>query len=444
MDISLPLSRGSFCFGSIGPVLLAVLLLASAGPPAVAETGLTTTLAIRSPTAAESTAAESTATESTAAESTATESTATESTAAESTSTASEEGASASASVAQDTERDVKFYGPLRIRDLMPLTLLFMDFVPSHAVEGSAGVLFVEFHHSHANTFIMSSNVREYLEARGTLRQRLTDDDFAAIRGLENDAFYFDGAAGYANLTVHYSFSRDWNAYLKVPYIYYSGGLLDSGIESFHDAFGFSDAGRPYAPKNISQVLVKIGDEALEISDPGSNQGFADPVLALSKAFRRGKNTIVVEGAVKFALADTDQFLSSGANDYGIQVSLHKQWERRALYLAASYVKLGTSGELPDFGLEDVQKISGSYERLFGRRMSFVLQGSLSPSPFQNTDSELEEAKLQLSIGLRYAFQKTGALEFGLTENVSNFDSTPDIGFHFGFGLPIARLGGKG
>ena len=88
--------------------------------------------------------------------------------------------------------------------------------------------------------------------------------------------------------------------------------------------------------------------------------------------------------------------------------------------------------------------LADHYERLFGRRMSFVVQGSLSPSPFQDTDSELDEAKLQVSLGLRYAFQKTGAMEFGLTENVSNFDSTPDVGFHFGFGLPLTRLGGGG
>ena len=392
MEMSASSSRRASIYGSIGPVIMALLLIPAR--PALAE-----------PEPTEST-----------------------------------EKASL---LQRETEREVKFYGPLRVRDLMPLTLLFMDFVPSHAVEGSAGVLFVEFHHSHANTFIMSGNVRDYLEARGTERRRLTPQDFAAIRDFEDDAFYFDGAAGYANLTLHYSFSRDWNAYLKLPYIYYSGGLLDAGIESFHDAFGFSNAGRPFVPKNISQVLIKMGDEVLELPDPGSNQGFADPVLALSKAFRRGSNTLVVEGAVKFALADSAEFLSSGANDYGVQVSLHRQWQRRAIYLAASYVKLGTSGELPDFGLEDVQKVSVSYERLFGRRMSFVLQGSLSPSPFQNTDSELSEAKLQLSLGVRYAFQSTGAFEFGLTENVSNFDSTPDIGFHFGFGLPITRLGGK-
>lgn len=341
------------------------------------------------------------------------------------------------------SEREVKFYGPLRVRDLMPLTLLFLDFVPSHAVEGSAGLLFVEFHHSHANTFIMSSNVREYLEQRGLERTRLTDQDFENILNFEEDAFYFDGAAGYANLTLHYSFSRDFNAYLKIPYIYYSGGFLDGGIEDFHEEFGFSDAGRPFAPKHISQSLIKIGDESFALSDPGDNGGFADPVLALSKAFRRGSNTIVVEGAVKFAVADPDEFLSSGSNDYGVQVSFHKQWAKRALYLAFSYVNLGTGDDLPNFGLNDVEKISGSYERLFGRRMSFVIQGSLSPSPFE-TDSELSQRKLQLSLGLRYAFQKHGALEFGLTENLSNFDSTPDIGFHFGFGMPLAKIGSRG
>lgn len=340
------------------------------------------------------------------------------------------------------TEREVKFFGPLRVRDLLPLTLPFLDFVPSHAVEGSAGVLFFEFHHSHANTFIMSKNVREYLENRGVERRRLTDEDFAAISAFDEDAFYFDGAAGYANLTIHYSFSRDFNAYLKLPFIYYSGGFLDGGIEDFHEEFGFSDAGRPLVPKDISQALIKIGNETLTFADPGSNQGFADPVLALSKAFRRGSGTIVVEGAAKFAVASTEDFLSSGSNDYGIQVSFHKQWTNRALYLAGSWVRLGSDDTFRNLGLDDVQKISGSYERLFGKRMSFVLQGSLSPSPFDTT-SELGNEKLQLTIGLRYAHRENGAIEFGLTENVSNFDSTPDIGFHFGVGWPIARLGGR-
>ena len=339
------------------------------------------------------------------------------------------------------SERDVKFFGPLRVRDLMPLTLPFLDFVPSHAVEGSAGVLFFELHHSHANTFIMSSNVREYLEDRGVERGRLRGEDFDAFAGFDEDAFYFDGAAGYANLTLHYSFSRDWNAYLKLPFIYYSGGFLDGGIEDFHEEFGFSDAGRPYVPKDISQVFLKLGDETLVFPDPGSSQGFADPVLALSKAFRRGSATIVIEGAAKFAVASESDFLSSGANDYGVQVSFHKQWTNRALYLAGSWVRLGKSGIFERLGLDDVQKVSGSYERLFGRRMSFVLQGSASPSPF-NTESELGNEKFQLSIGLRYAHRKNGAIEFGITENVSNFDSTPDIGFHFGIGWPIAKLGG--
>lgn len=355
------------------------------------------------------------------------------------------DGAAAAKRARIESERTVKFFGPLRVRDLMPLTLAFLDFVPSHAVEGSEGVLFVEFHHSHANTFIMSENVRSYLEGRDVDgRRRLTDEDFDNILAFDEDAFYFDGAAGYANLTFHYSISRDWNASLKVPFIYYGGGLLDDGIESFHEDFGFSTAGRDLVPQDITQALVKLGNESAELREDTSTSGLADPVLAVSKAFRRPNGwTMVWEGAVKFPVGDTDSFLSSGATDYGLQVSFHKQWRHRALYLALAQVWLGDTEDFPSFSVSDTQKVTGSYEHLLGRRWSWVLQGSFSPSPFDDTESELSQAKLQVSVGLRYAFKNNSAIELGFTENVSNFDSTPDIGFHFGIGTPIRRFGSR-
>lgn len=348
--------------------------------------------------------------------------------------------------LADDDEPYVRFYGPLRIRDLQPLGLIFMDFVPSHAVEGVPGVLYFEAGLSHANTFIKSENVRDYLIERPGPRRALSAQDYENILAFEEDAFYFDGAAGYANFTFHYSISRDWHAYLQIPYIYYNDGFMDATIEGFHDTFGFGQAQRDLVERDRTQVLLKLGDDTFQIRDGPGNDGLGDPVFGVSRAFRRPSDAvIVVEAAVKVPVAEEERFLSSGATDVGAQVSFHKQWDSWGIYSAFSYVLVGDPDTtLPTIEIADVYKGSGAIEKLLGDRWSAVFQGSLRRSPFQDTDSQLSDLQIQLSLGVRWAFQRTGALEFAVTENLSNFNSTPDIGFHLSTGFPLVRLFGRG
>src|SRR5213593_3095816 len=67
--------------------------------------------------------------------------------------------------------------GPLRIRDMTPFNLLRLDMLPAHAVPGGAGSWAIEADLSYSNTFMMSDNVRSYLEGRGAGRRPLTQAD---------------------------------------------------------------------------------------------------------------------------------------------------------------------------------------------------------------------------------------------------------------------------
>src|SRR5687767_3473708 len=57
--------------------------------------------------------------------------------------------------------------GPLRVRDLTPFNLLRLDMLPAHDVTGDSGSWAIEADISHANTFVMSGNVSDYLARRG-------------------------------------------------------------------------------------------------------------------------------------------------------------------------------------------------------------------------------------------------------------------------------------
>src|SRR5216117_1812669 len=64
--------------------------------------------------------------------------------------------------------------GPLRIRDMTPFNLLRLDMLPAHAVAAGRGSWAIEADVAYSNTFVMSDNVRNYLEGRGGGRRRLT------------------------------------------------------------------------------------------------------------------------------------------------------------------------------------------------------------------------------------------------------------------------------
>ena len=75
------------------------------------------------------------------------------------------------------------------------------------------------------------------------------------------------------------------------------------------------------------------------------------------------------------------------------------------------------------------------YERKLSDRTHLVLQGYVSDSVFSEKDTELNElldTKLQLSLGVYRRFGR-GVLSFAITENLQNFNNTPDVGMQLGW-----------
>src|SRR5881628_1499886 len=84
---------------------------------------------------------------------------------------------------------ETELLGPLRIRDMTPFNILRLDMLPAHAVAAGPRSWAVEADLSYTNTFVMSKNVRTYLEQRPG-RGPLTQADVSAILGLGEDAYY--------------------------------------------------------------------------------------------------------------------------------------------------------------------------------------------------------------------------------------------------------------
>lgn len=321
--------------------------------------------------------------------------------------------------------------GPVRVRDLTPFGIFRLDFLPAHAVTASPGTWALEVNLSYQNTFVVSDNVAAYLEGRpGGGRAPLTGADVDAILALPGDAYLVDLELGLYDLTAHYRFSSHWGGYLTIPVLSFQDGIYDGVIEDFHEEFGFSTANRNLLPRDDFQVVASTaGGDVVALEPPGD--GVGDPVVGVRYSLfsRPDRWNAIFEAAGKFPWRDDEPFLSSGRADGGLQVSLQRFFGRNALYLSASGVYMGGSETLATPDLEDwIPTVVAGWEFGITRQTNGIVQLYASPSVIQDsTVEELTEKKYLLTLGLQS--ERGGWFyRLALTENLANFENTPDIG----------------
>lgn len=342
-------------------------------------------------------------------------------------------------------EQRYSHVGLLRARDLTPFGILRLDMLPAHTADAEVGSWTFDLHYAYQNTFVLSDNVRDYLETRGVGRAPLRPQDIAALSALPGDAYYIDGELGLADLVVQRRISEYWSAYLTVPYLHYGKDLLDSTIESFHDNFGFSQQGRDLVARDRFQMFYKIGDIQHVQLQRTIDGGFGDPVIGIRYSLPEPRFgwDVVIEAAAKIAIDGRRFLLSTGENDYGIQATLQRRLGstgRHAVYLAGSAVYYAGGPEIPADETQIIPTLLLGYSFGVTQRTSLILQGYASRSVIQHTSiDELTDDKYQLSLGVQSRGQNV-LWSFAITENVSNFSNTPDIGVQFGIAyMPKAR-----
>lgn len=327
--------------------------------------------------------------------------------------------------------------GLMRIRDMTPFGLGRLDMLPAHAVAATPRTFAFELNASYQNTWALSDNVRDYLEQRGTRRGPLDEAAIADLLALPGDAYLVDGEFAVVDLTLHYRATRHVGLYATVPWFDFDGGFLDGVIESFHEEAGFSSAGREHVPRDRFFALADLSRTRVVVDGPPSG-GLGDPVLGIrySLVSRPRRFNVILEGAVKVSLIDRERFIATGRDDYGLQVSLQRFLRRNAFYLTAAgvyykapYPGLASDGWIPT-------AITG-WETKLTRNTNFILQVYASRSSFQRSElDELTATKIQATLGLQRAFRGY-VLRFGVTENLANYDNTPDVGFNLSLGRVV-------
>lgn len=330
---------------------------------------------------------------------------------------------------------------PFRIRDYTFPSFLVLGFAPAPAAPLGQGRTAMEVHYSIVNDFQVSPEVESYLKQnRAGTRRPLDATDVAFILGLpQGHAYYIDGEFSMLELAFHWGITEKIDLGIGVNYIHYGGQLLDGVIYDFHDDIGVGQGGRDYVVDDNVQVVLgrDVGQDIVMLERPSSG-GLSDPNLFLRYALpnfaRHWRSNIEV--GVKVPLMSEEKFLSTGSWDTGFQLTLDRRFTRDSWIFNLGAVFPGeytqTSFQPPTLPFINISWLH-RFERWPNTR-SFV-QTLLAEHPYHElVDSDLSEMEFQITAGFKWD-TSAGIIGLGLTENILNFDNTPDVGLHFTWGM---------
>jgi len=331
-----------------------------------------------------------------------------------------------------------RFYGMLRERDLSPFGFLRLDMRPAHAVSIEPHSFAIEMELGYQNTWALSPNVEKFLTTRESAgRHDLGPADIEAIRNLPGENYLVDLESATLDVGVHYKLSSQWTLYGFATWVSYQGGFMDSSIEQFHDAVGFSSFGRPAVARNQANIVLDLKGAQVTLLNVPETQGFTDPIFGLRYGGidLPGRWDMSVEVATKVPLEGERMLLSTGHTDYGMQASVRHLGSRNAVHVDLSAVYYaGESMPVPQ-DEQIVPTVVIGWEHQMTARTNFNLQGYASRSVYTHEQTDLDDLlddKYQLSLGIRHRFDCC-LVSFGVTENLQNLNNTPDIGFQLGF-----------
>ena len=333
---------------------------------------------------------------------------------------------------------DGRFYGMLRERDLTPFGFLRLDMRPGHAVSIEPHSFAFEMELGYQNTWALSRNVESYLtnlESQG--RRVIGVAEIEAIRNLPGENYLLDVESATLDMALHYKLSSQWTLYAIATAVSYHGGFMDSGIEGFHDTFGFSDFGRPAIARNETNLILDLKGAQVTLLDAPKTQGFTDPVFGLRYTGIKlpGPWQMSVEVAAKVPLEGERMLLSTGRTDYGMQASVRRLGTRNAFHMDLAAVYYAGEAIPAPHDAQIVPTLILGWERILTERTNFNLQAYASRSVYTREQTDLDELlndKFQASIGIRHRFDCC-LVSFGITENLQNLNNTPDLGFQLGF-----------
>ncbi|MDH5388458.1 MAG: DUF3187 family protein [Gammaproteobacteria bacterium] len=330
---------------------------------------------------------------------------------------------------------------PFHVRDYTFPGFLLLGFSSEPSAPLGVGHSAYGIHYTVVNDYQLSPAIANYLvKTHADGRRQLDSADINFILSQPaGQSYYIDGEVSMLEFTSNWGLTNRLDFGVSINLIAYGGGFLDSAIYDFHEAFGIGQHSRDRVPNEDFMVVLGLQpNNPLVMLNPPTSGGFGDPSFFLRYAFPNDYKSwkFNLSAGIKAPLADENVFLSTGSWDAGFQLIADKRFQRDAYIINVGTIFPGDI-RVRNFDLPSLSFMNLNWLHSFEgeNHKKFFLQFILAEHPFHRViDTELSDLEFQITTGLKWN-TSVGVIGIGLTENLLNFNNTPDIGFHFTWGI---------
>jgi hypothetical protein len=284
------------------------------------------------------------------------------------------------------------------------------------------------------------------MHGKGSSEARVTLNlvSFAEIESRQNDGIELDGETYHALFSYSHMLTDRLEVTAQLPYMYHSGGFMDSTVDNFHDLFGLPEGDRPNQGQDeLLFAIRETGREPFRLDDSAGGIGdIRSHVRYLLSAPNPDGRQLAVQAGVKFATGDEDDLLGSGAADYSIGFGYSDpltlaRW-RMTLSAHGGVLFLGDGDVLSD-QQEDTVGFGGLQISMAATdRLSLIAQIQGASAYYDSTLDTISSTTVQLGFAANYSFPESGwdwqigIVEDGLSKVMPDFALHMEISRRFG------------
>ncbi len=286
------------------------------------------------------------------------------------------------------------------------------------------------------------------MHKKGSSEARVTLNlvSFAEIESSQSDGIELDGETYQAVFSYSHNLTDRLEVTAQLPYMYHSGGFMDSTVDEFHNLFGLPEGNRPnqgqdellFAVQETGREPFRFDDSAGGIGDTRTN------VRYLLSAPDPNARQLALQGGIKFASGDEDDLLGSGATDYSIGFGysdpLTLSRLRMTLSAHAGVLFMG-DGEVLSDQQEDTVGFGGLQLSVAATQwLSLIAQIQGATAYYESNLDTIGSTTVQLGFGANFQFPQSGwNWQIGIVEDGLS-DVMPDFALH----MEISRRFGGG
>ncbi len=312
--------------------------------------------------------------------------------------------------------------GPLPIRNLQPIHLLFFGFTPERAYALRKGRLQVRLDVTETNTLLDDTGKEPFFKA---------DAEMTRVTGR-----------------FKYGLTRRLTLGVNVPIVYIHGGFLDGFIEAVERSIDRIRGDREAETAN--QVDIRLIDGGTtEIDVREDTFGVGD--VSLEGLFQVFQETFWIPAvslrlAVKFPTGEFSDLHGSGEFDGAAGVAIQKIWGRWSVSVGGGVTLPGNPFQTPRLKPDPILYGHFSLERLLSAEWSIggqlkIVGGLMDLDAEESADPNivlsvrpLTDRSYEINLGAKWAFRQGWLAQFGIVQNFKN-SAAVDADFSLYFSL---------